>query len=81
MEDYSDDNRKWIKKLGGAEKVKKDFQNDQHAILHIARLLKQIIIDENEKEFGKTTKISEMPNHTKRNHSTIKRQKDKWRDK
>ena len=80
MEDYSEDNRKWIKKLGGADKLKKDYQNDQHAVIYIARLLKQITIDENVIQFKKAKKICDMPNHTKKNHSTIKRQKDKWRD-
>ena len=78
MEDYSDDNRKWIKKFGGADKVKKDFENDQHAVIYIARLLKQITIDKNVIYFKKSTPLNDIPGHTKKNHSTVKRQKKKW---
>jgi hypothetical protein len=78
MEDFTDENRRYIKILGGAEKVKHDFRNDKKAVMRMPRLLKQIKLDENGKEKKSGKKFKNMSNKAGDSLSTLKRQNNKW---
>ncbi len=78
MIDYTNENRKIIKLLGGAEKIKFDFRNDKKLVINLSRILKQIKRDENGMEMKSGKKFNEMKNIAGDSLSTLKRQNTNW---
>ncbi len=80
MEDFTDENRMFIKMLGGPEKLEYDFRNNKKAVLRISRLLKQIKLDRNGKEHKDGVTFKDMKNKDGDSQSTLKRQNAKWNE-
>jgi hypothetical protein len=78
MKDYTDENRRLIKLLGGAKKMEHDFRNDKRAILDMPRLFKQAKHDRNGKEKKSGKKFKDMINKAGDCLATLKRQNNKW---
>jgi hypothetical protein len=78
MKDYTNENRKFIKLLGGADKMRHDFRNDKRAILDMPRLFKQAKHDENGKEKKSGKKFKDLKNLAGDSMATLKRQNAKW---
>ena len=78
MEDFTDENRWYITKLVGPEKMKRDFKNKKKGVIYLARLFKQIKHDENGKEKKSGKKFKDMSNKAGDCLATLKRQNNKW---